>query len=48
MTATASGMGSAARWGPLWGARADDWAANEERQLPTYEEALRRVGLDSG
>jgi SAM-dependent methyltransferase len=40
--------GSAARWGPLWGARADDWARTEEQQLPTYEEAIRRVGVDPG
>jgi SAM-dependent methyltransferase len=40
--------GSAARWGPLWGARPDDWAVSEDQQLPTYEEALRRVGLESG
>lgn len=40
--------GSAERWGPLWGARAQDWAANEEQQLPTYEEAIRRVGVAPG
>jgi SAM-dependent methyltransferase len=34
---------SAERWGPLWGARARDWAASEEQQIPTYEEALRRL-----
>jgi SAM-dependent methyltransferase len=40
-------QGSSTRHGPLWGARARDWAENEEQQLPTYEEALRRepVGL---
>ncbi len=48
MSSTASITGSAERWGPLWGARADDWAAIEERQLPTYEEALRHVGLEPG
>jgi SAM-dependent methyltransferase len=32
----------------LWGARADDWAANEELQLPSYEEAVRRVGISAG
>jgi SAM-dependent methyltransferase len=41
-------MGSAVRWGPLWGARSDDWAATEDQQVPTYEEALRRVGLEPG
>jgi hypothetical protein len=40
--------GSAARWGPLWGARPDDWAAGEEQQTPTYEEAIRRVGIAAG
>lgn len=38
--------GSASRWGPLWGARPDDWATSEDQQLPTYEEALRHVGLE--
>jgi SAM-dependent methyltransferase len=37
--------GSAQRWGPLWGSRADDWALSEEQQAPVYEEAIRRVGL---
>jgi cyclopropane fatty-acyl-phospholipid synthase-like methyltransferase len=40
--------GSAARWGPLWGARPDDWARSEEQQTPTYEEALRHVRLEPG
>ena len=40
--------GSAARWGPLWGARSSDWALSEDQQVPTYEEALRRVGLEPG
>ena len=40
--------GSSGRQGPLWGARAQDWADNEERQLPTYEEAIRRVGVSPG
>jgi SAM-dependent methyltransferase len=49
MTATTpSTQGSAGRWGPLWGSRAEDWAANEEQQAPTYEEAIRRVGIISG
>jgi len=30
--------------GDLWGTRPHDWAEQEERQLPTYEEAMRRVG----
>jgi SAM-dependent methyltransferase len=40
--------GSAERWGPLWGARADDWAISEEQQRPAYEETLERVGLEPG
>ena len=40
--------GSAQRWGPLWGARPDDWALSENQQIPTYEEALRRVDLRPG
>jgi SAM-dependent methyltransferase len=40
--------GSAGRWGPLWGARPEDWAVTEEQQTPTYEEALRRVGIEPG
>ena len=45
---TAPSVGSAARWGPLWGARPADWALNEDRQLPTYEAALARTGLEPG
>jgi SAM-dependent methyltransferase len=40
--------GSAQRWGALWGARAADWALSEDQQVPTYEEALRRVDLHPG
>jgi SAM-dependent methyltransferase len=47
MSATAV-TGSAERWGPLWGARPADWALSEDQQVPTYEEALRRVGLEPG
>ena len=39
---------SAERWGPLWGARPDDWALSEDQQTPTYEAALERVGLRPG
>lgn len=34
--------------GPLWGARPDDWALTEDQQMQSYEEALRRVGLQRG
>jgi SAM-dependent methyltransferase len=40
--------GSASRWGPLWGARPADWALSEDKQVPTYEAALERVGLEPG
>lgn len=40
--------GSAERSGPLWGTRPEDWAANEEQQLPTYEAAIRRCGIGAG
>src|SRR5215208_5441028 len=45
MTSTAV-TGSAERWGTLWGARPADWALSEDQQVPTYAEALRRVGLE--
>jgi SAM-dependent methyltransferase len=48
MPSTAAEPGSAKRWGPLWGARPDDWARSEEQQVPTYEEAIRRVGIEPG
>ena len=48
MTSATATTGSAERWGPLWGSRAADWAATEEQQLPTYEEAIRRVGVGTG
>jgi SAM-dependent methyltransferase len=48
MTEVETRSGSAGRWGPLWGARPDDWALSEDQQIPNYEEALRRVGLEPG
>lgn len=45
---TAATPGSSTRWGPLWGARPKDWATSEDQQVPTYEEALRHVGLEPG
>src|SRR5262249_56279188 len=38
----------ALEWGRLWGSRARDWAASEEQQVPTYDEAIRRVRLSAG
>jgi SAM-dependent methyltransferase len=48
LTQAAELSGSAYRWGPLWGARPNDWALSEDQQSPIYEEALRRVGLAPG
>jgi SAM-dependent methyltransferase len=48
MAATKPARGSAEKWGPLWGARPRAWAENEDRQLPTYEEAIRRVTIAPG
>jgi SAM-dependent methyltransferase len=48
VTTTARMSERATRWGRLWGSRARDWAASEEQQLPTYEEAIRRVGISEG
>ena len=47
-TASSAVTGARSRWGPLWGARPADWALSEDQQLPTYEAALRRVGLEPG
>lgn len=48
MTELETKSGSAERWGPLWGARPDDWALSEDQQIPSYEAALARVGLEQG
>jgi SAM-dependent methyltransferase len=48
MTEVETKSGSAERWGPLWGARPDDWALSEDQQVRTYEEVLRRVELRAG
>jgi hypothetical protein len=48
MSSKIANSGSASRWGPLWGARPGDWALSEDQQLPTYEAALERTGLESG
>src|SRR5437667_11490437 len=47
-TASSAAIGSASRWGPLWGARPADWALSEDQQLPAYEAALERTGLEPG
>jgi SAM-dependent methyltransferase len=48
MPSTTTREGSAERWGPRWGARGEDWAETEEQQLPTYEEAIRRLPIGCG
>lgn len=48
MASTTTAEGRAERWGSLWGARAAEWAATEEQQRPTYEEAIRRLGIGAG
>jgi len=48
MPAVATTSGSAERWGPRWGTRAEQWAATEAQQLPTYEAAIRRLGIGAG
>jgi SAM-dependent methyltransferase len=48
MPSTKSASGSAEGQGALWGARPRDWAEIEEGQVPTYEEAIRRVGIGPG
>jgi SAM-dependent methyltransferase len=48
MASATTPRGSAERNGKLWGAHAADWALNEVRQVPTYEEAIARVGLEPG
>lgn len=40
--------GSAQRWGALWAADPRAWAGIEDQQRPTYDEALRRAGLNRG
>jgi len=45
---TMQAVGSAAQWGPLWGARAEDWAKNEEQQHLIYREAIRATGIGPG
>ena len=48
MSSATTPQGSAERNGKLWGARPNDWALNEVQQVPTYEEAIERVGLEPG
>ena len=47
-TQPATATGSAQRWGPLWGARPDDWAVSEDQHVAGYEEALRHVTIQKG
>jgi SAM-dependent methyltransferase len=48
MTSAMQAQRSAERWGPLWGARPDDWVISEEQHVPGYEAALERISLEPG
>jgi SAM-dependent methyltransferase len=48
MAGTALMSERALQWGRAWGARARDWEASELQQVPTYDEAISRVGLSEG
>jgi SAM-dependent methyltransferase len=48
MSTTTPATGSAERWGPLWGARAEDWAVNEDQHVPTYAQAFCEAGVAAG
>jgi SAM-dependent methyltransferase len=48
MTSAMQAQSSAERWGPLWGARARDWAISEEQHVPGYEVALAHVVMQPG
>jgi SAM-dependent methyltransferase len=48
MTSTAPASGTAERQGGLWGARAEAWAEQEARQVPTYQAAIDRIGIAPG
>jgi SAM-dependent methyltransferase len=48
MSTTQTAAGTAAKWGPLWGARPRAWAEDEELQVPTYAAALDQVAVMPG
>lgn len=48
MTSATQIPSSAERWGPLWGARPDDWAISEEQHVPGYDAALARAPVEPG
>jgi SAM-dependent methyltransferase len=48
MTGTDTAAGSAPLQGGLWGARARDWAEQEQRHRPLYEHAIRSLRIGSG
>jgi len=47
VTPTAT-SGTAHQQGPLWGSKPVEWAELEAQQIPAYEEAVRRVGVEPG
>jgi len=48
MSSATKATGSADRHALLWNIHPQDWSVNEVQQLPTYEEAIRRIGITSG
>jgi SAM-dependent methyltransferase len=48
MTVSTPMTNKAERWGRRWGSWAEAWAATEEKHLPTYEEAIRRLAIGPG
>ena len=48
MSSATKATGSADRHALLWNIHPQDWSVNEVQQLPTYEEAIRRIGVTSG
>jgi ubiquinone/menaquinone biosynthesis C-methylase UbiE len=45
---TSIAISSADVWGRLWGAKAHDWAATEDLQIPTYETAIEHLPIGHG
>jgi SAM-dependent methyltransferase len=48
MAATDTAAGTASIQGELWGARAREWADQEERHRPLYEHAIRSLEIGEG
>jgi SAM-dependent methyltransferase len=48
MASTTQVTEKAERWGRRWGSWPQDWMKIEEQQVPTYEGAIRRLGIEPG